>query len=87
MPRSEIKPRCCAVEPVPTKPRDYDGWLLDLGLVADSEGMELFCFALLYAPETCVRYLSAHPAIVASLVARARWADRCAGRRDLRRVS
>ena len=64
------------VEPLAVKPTAFDPWLDELGLFADCEGFEALIGVLIhYAPPECVRYLASQPAIVASLVARARFAD------------
>ena len=69
--------RCNADLPAP-KPPDFDGWLEEIGELADSEGFEALVGVLIrFAPAECVRHLSASPAIVASLIARARYADGC----------
>ena len=69
--------RCNADLPAP-KPPDFDGWLEEIGELADAEGLQaLLGVLLLYAPTECLRHLSSLPAIVASLVARGRYADQC----------
>jgi hypothetical protein len=79
--RSEV------TRPAPVKPPDFEGWLLDLGTIADEEGLDLFIMALLYAPRACMEYLCAQPGVVQVLLARARWADYCAGYVRRQRVS
>jgi hypothetical protein len=70
----------------PAKPRDYEAWHAELEEIADCEGFDLWAFCWLYSPKECSDYLASLPGAVQTLIARAKWADACAGRR-LRRVS
>jgi len=71
----------------PPKPPAFEGWLCELCEIADTEGLDLFVMAWLYSPIPCCEYLAAVPGLEQLLIARAKWSDTCAGRRDLRRVS
>jgi hypothetical protein len=72
-------------EPRATKPPQFEAWLAELEEIADSEGVDLLCVAWLYSPVEPCDYLGRLPGLMQELLARARWADACAGRRDLRR--
>ena len=74
-------------EPRATRPTAYAGWQLELEQIADEEGMDLFWCAWAYSPAECCRHLESLPGVLPQLIARAKWSDACAGRRDLRRVS
>lgn len=72
---------------LPAKPPAFEGWLCELCEIADTEGLDLLVMAWLYSPIEACDYLAAVPGLEQLLIARAKWSDACAGRRDLRRVS
>jgi hypothetical protein len=63
-------------EPRIEKPTDFDGWASELALFADCEGeTAVLGIVMRFAPEECVRALSADQRLWASVIARARYAD------------
>jgi len=64
-------------EPPADKPIEFDGWYTDVAELADTEGEATTIGVLMeYAPMECLRYLGSQQPLVASLLARARLADR-----------
>ena len=69
--------RFLEVEPLIEKPAEFDGWYEETCELADAEGEATTIGVLMtYAPLECLRYLGSQQPLVASLLARARLADR-----------
>jgi hypothetical protein len=62
-------------EPRATKPTDFDPWLEELGLLADTEGAQALLGIIWYAPVECLAYLVTVPGLWAGLLARSKYAD------------
>jgi hypothetical protein len=75
MPRSDVACRTATAPPMPT---DFESWHAEISLIADQEGCDLFFLAWMYSPAECCDYLASLPGELERLIARARWADRCA---------
>ena len=76
-------------EPRVPKPDDFDEWLWELGLLADTAGAWALIGAWMYSSDECCRYLIAIPGMWDGLIARGHYADRAryeAGVRVGRRV-
>jgi hypothetical protein len=60
------------------KPPEFDPWLEELGMLADLEGEQAVLGVLLqFAPVECVRWLGSQQHLLAGLIARGRYGDRC----------
>jgi len=68
MPRFEAEARV-------QKPADFDQWLWEVGLLADTEGAWALIGMWWHSPPECCRYLASQPALWELLIARARYAD------------
>ena len=62
-------------EPQLMKPRDFDAWLLQIGMTADAAGAWAVVGAWMRSPEDCCRYLVSLPGLWEGLIARGRYAD------------
>lgn len=58
------------------KPYEFDGWMDELGDVADEAGAWALIGCFWHASEECCRYLVANPTLWQGLLARAQFADK-----------
>ena len=58
------------------KPADFDGWLWECGLMADTEGAWALIGMWWGSPVECCRYLLTLPGMWEGLLARGRYRDR-----------
>lgn len=71
--------------PPSKKPPEFAGWLDEIELICDQEGLDLFLTAWMFSPNACCEFLESMPGVLQTLIARARWADQREGYIDRRR--